>query len=179
MDVVAECRPAVVALAARLLGRRKDDPDVEDCAHETFRRVLEHPDKWQPDRPLLPWVLGIARHVALDVLRAGRRRSARSAPVRAEEGGEDATLRVADPGPSPERSLHVLQSARALQRALSTLAPGERQALLLFHVEGLSYGEIAERLAVPPGTVGTWILRARQTLARLPGSSEQKVRGER
>jgi RNA polymerase sigma factor (sigma-70 family) len=179
MDVVAECRPAVLTLAARLLRRRKDDPDVEDCAHETFRRVLENPDRWEADRPLLPWVLGIARHVALDAIRANRRRSARIAPASQEQGAEEATSRLADLRESPERALHVVRSARDLERALSTLSAGEREALLLFHLEGLSYGQIAERLGVPAGTVGTWILRARQAIAkRVPGGGEQNVRGE-
>lgn len=118
-------------------------------------------------------------HVALDAIRADRRRSARLAPDHRDEGFEEATSRLVDPRESPERSLHVVQTARELERALSTLSAGEREALLLFHLDGLSYGEIAERLGVPAGTVGTWILRARQAIAkRSPAKGEQNVRGE-
>lgn len=177
MDVVAEYRPAVLTLAARLLRRRKDDPDVEDVAHETFRRVFEQPDKWDADRPLLPWVLGIARHVALDALRASSRQRARSAP--SDDATDEPTLHVPSPGPSPERAYTTRETARRLEHALDALPPRERKALLLFHLEGLSYREIAERLRVPPATVGTWVLRARRALAaKLDGASNEESRGQ-
>lgn len=179
MDVVAEHRPAVVALAARLLRRRKDDPDVEDIAHETFRRVLEQPEKWDADRPLLPWVLGIARHVALDALRASARQRRRTESPGAGDDASDPLLHLRSSEPGPDRALATRESARQLERAIARLSPNERSALLLFHLEGLSYREIAERLAVPPATVGTWVLRARQALAgALDGRSSQKSRGE-
>jgi len=178
MDVVAEYRPAVLALAARLLRRRKDDPDVEDVAHETFRRVLEQPDKWDADRPLLPWVLGIARHVALDALRASARQRSRNASPTSDDGADDAISRLLSPGPGPERAYASAETARHLERALAALPPSERKALLLFHLEGLSYREIADRLAVPPATVGTWVLRARRALAKALASSAHRSRGE-
>lgn len=179
MDVVAEYRPAVLALAARLLRRRKDDPDVEDVAHETFRRVLEQPEKWDADRPLLPWVLGIARHVALDALRTSARQRARLSTPQAGANGGDPVLGLLSPEPGPDSAYTTRESARRLERAIDALPAGERGALLLFHLDGLSYREIAERLGVPPATVGTWVLRARRAVtAAVARSSNNESRGE-
>lgn len=176
MDVVAECRPAVQALVARLLRRRRDDPDVEDCTHETFRRVLESRDKLRADQPVRPWILGIARHVALDALRAEYRRRGRSVDGAVDERGEGPVDRLVDPRSGPELLAQHGERAQGLQRALRELPEQQREALLLFHVEELGYREIAERLGVPVGTVGTWVLRARQGILEVLG--ESPVSGE-
>jgi RNA polymerase sigma-70 factor (ECF subfamily) len=57
------------------------------------------------------------------------------------------------------------ERGREVSSALDQLPLPQRQALWLFHAEGLSYREIALRLSVPVGTVGTWILRGREQLA--------------
>jgi RNA polymerase sigma-70 factor (ECF subfamily) len=48
---------------------------------------------------------------------------------------------------------------------LAKLPDGPRHALQLFHLEGLSYQEIASRLTVPLGTVATWVTRGRKAMA--------------
>ncbi|HKO49040.1 MAG TPA: sigma-70 family RNA polymerase sigma factor [Polyangiaceae bacterium] len=166
MDVAEECRPGIQALVARILRRRRDDPDVEDCTHETFRRALEHEGRLRSGEPPLPWLLGIARHVALDALRAEYRRRGRLVPEHRDEGAASLVERVADPGAGPERILGGRQRAGLLRQALSTLPESQREALVLFHLEELDYQEIAQRLGVPVGTVGTWILRGRQALGK-------------
>lgn len=163
----AALQSVVRALIAHVVRERRDHPDVEDATHEVFRRALEGRDRLRPGEPVRPWVLGIARHVAIDVLRQRGRaiaRRAREAPQQ-DDVDQSALDRVADEGPGPESQAQITERARALQHAMTTLAPEQRQALLLFHVEGLGYGEIAEELAVPVGTVGTWITRGRRNLA--------------
>lgn len=167
MNALAECRPQVENLVARILRRKKDDPDVQDCTNETFRRALE-PRELPAQEALVPWVLGIARHVSLDALRAEYRRRARtgaSEPERAATtGNEDLVARLPDLTTDPESLAASRQGVRHLEAALSCLPEQQRIALLALHVEGLSYREIAERMGVPVATIGTWVLRARQTL---------------
>ncbi len=163
MDAVSQCRAAVQDLVARVLRRSKDDPDVEDCTHETLRRALEQKKELRPGHPLLPWVLGIARHVALDALRHHYRKGklltgSRSDPSFLVESQPD-------PRAGPERRAVLLQDTRRLQVALEQLPEGQRQAIVLFYIEQLSYREISARLDVPVATVGTWMLRAREHLA--------------
>src|SRR4029079_13843005 len=67
-EQTAELRPVVRAVVACVLRERPDHADVEDCTSEALRRALESTS--QAKGPVRPWVLGIARHVALDTLRA-------------------------------------------------------------------------------------------------------------
>lgn len=171
MDALAECRPQVESLVARVLRRAKEDPDVQDCTNEALRRAFEQRDQLRAGAELLPWVLGVARHVALDALRSGYRRRARSVPPEGRHG-EDLVGQLPSREPSPEALLGEKQDLRNLDAALRALPPGQKDALVLLHVDGLGYREIAERLGVPIGTVGTWILRGREALAHALGRNE-------
>ena len=163
MEALVTYRPAVRAVVAHVLGARLGEADVEDCTSEAFRRALEGHARLLPGAPLRPWLLGIARHVALDARRARTRELRRSAPR--DEDGHEPLERVAARQPSPhDQAEHSERSAR-LQRALAEL-PAEHKRALTLHADGLSYKEIAAELSVPLGTVCTWIARSRQTLSR-------------
>src|SRR5947208_1419702 len=72
-DETAALRGVVRAVAAAVLRLKPDHPDVEDCASETLRRAIEGESRLREGQPRRPWVIGIARHVALDMLRAKKR----------------------------------------------------------------------------------------------------------
>ena len=152
--------PALRGLIARLLGQGHDHPDVEDATQEALRRVIEGLGSVRSGEPLRPWAFGVARHVALDGRRARRR-----AIERSDDHADDALDTLAADGPDPESAAATEQRADAARTALAQLPEGTRQALLLFHGEGLSYQEIAARMELPLGTVATWITRGRQSLA--------------
>jgi RNA polymerase sigma-70 factor (ECF subfamily) len=69
--------------------------------------------------------------------------------------------------PSPERAVAARMRTEQLAGALETLPEGQREALVLFHIEGSSYEDIARTLDVPMGTVMTWLHRGRRRLASL------------
>lgn len=169
---VASLRPFVTAVVARVL--RSDlagapSSDVDDCAQEVLRRALEGASRLRAGEPLRPWLAGIARHVATDTLRV--RRTQRRRNVTADDGnapqgdGLAGSPQLVDPAPGVFDHVASRQSMERVERALATLPEGPRQALLLFHGEGLAYGAIAERLGVPLGTVATWVLRGRNAMA--------------
>lgn len=166
-DETAALRPAIRALIARVLGVHRDHPDVDDCTNDVYRRALEGRARLEPGRPLRPWLFGIARHAAIDAGR-GRQRSRRRAAL---EPREDQALEtplvetLAHPGFDPEERVAQAELGDRVARALDALGADQRQVLLLFHVEGLGYREISERLGIPIGTVGTWVLRGRRALA--------------
>jgi RNA polymerase sigma-70 factor, ECF subfamily len=163
-----ELRPAVKSLVARVLGLGREHPDVEDCTHEAFRRALEGRSQLQQGLPVRPWLLGIARHVAIDLLRARRRRG----PFEVPNGADSHDDVPVDPELAPDAQLEQAERAQRLSRALDELDEAPRRALLLFHVEGLGYREIAERMNAPIGTVGTWIARGRRSLAAVLANGE-------
>jgi RNA polymerase sigma-70 factor (ECF subfamily) len=163
-EETAALRPVVRAVVACVLGEHKDHPDVEDCTHETLRRALEGRAKFREGEALRPWVLGIARHVAIDARRRRRREHAFDAPE-TEEEAESPVERLADPGPAPDEHAASTERARRIAVALEGLAAPQREAMMLFHVEGEAYQAIADRLNVPIGTVATWLSRGRRSLA--------------
>jgi RNA polymerase sigma factor (sigma-70 family) len=176
--------PAVRGLVRHVLGAISADADVDDCAAETFRRALEYRNRLERGAPLRPWVLGIARNVALDARRARRLALARSHQDRSRDSSGDRTDsaadadqpaldRIADGKPGPEHQMELAERANRLQAALDRLPDDQRRALLL-HAEGYGYREIGERLSAPLGTICTWISRARQGLARALTSDEAK-----
>lgn len=148
-------------VVARIMGRSAGHPDVEDAAQEALRRVVEGGDRVAPQERR-PWAVGVARHVALDALRAQRRRNG----VRGES-----VLEPVDPSPSPFERLAAAKDQAAAARALDELPAEMAKVLVLFHGEGLSYQAIADRTGLPLGTVATWILRGRKLLAEAAGRS--------
>ncbi|HEY1691807.1 MAG TPA: RNA polymerase sigma factor [Polyangiaceae bacterium] len=171
----ADLRPHVRAVIAAMLGVGRDHPDVEDCAHEALRRAIEGRDRLREGEPLRPWVTGIARHVALDAMRARKRQRDRTAAPARDADGEPVNPldQVADTGPSPFDRLADARRKETIARALGALPEGQRRALTMFHMEGLQYQEIAARLGVPLGTVATWVMRARKSVAAAAGVAEE------
>lgn len=159
--------PIVRAVIASVLRERRDHPDVDDCAQEVLRRALEGHDRLRPNEAMRPWMLGIARHVAIDHLRARQRANRRAAPMsnEAEERGEHPVDRLVDPAPDPDEQVEQQRQEHRLRAAIDGLTEGQRKAMMMFHLEGLGYQDIAERLEVPLGTVATWISRGRRTIA--------------
>jgi RNA polymerase sigma-70 factor (ECF subfamily) len=149
------------AVVARVLGLPRGHADVEDGISETFRRLVEGLDRVRPGEPVGPWAAGIARHVALDQVRARKRAKL----VVAHDDDEGASPDHVDPSPGPEEQAMGNEQSARVRRALATLSEDHREALLAFHVDGLAYQEIAAKMGVPMGTVATWISRARKAVA--------------
>src|SRR5262245_50233173 len=88
---------AVRAVSSAMLRLGPTHPDVEDCTSETMRRAVEGRARLRPGEPLRPWLLGIARHVALDMLRARKRRgNLRELDAAGDDDGPPAVERVPD-----------------------------------------------------------------------------------
>jgi RNA polymerase sigma-70 factor (ECF subfamily) len=161
----AELRPLVRAVVACVLREPPDHADVEDCTSEAMRRALE--GQSQLRGPVRPWVLGIARHVALDTLRARQKQRARNVDVNEDAPSSTTAIidRLADPGAGADEQIERAERAAKVRRVLDRLPDGPRRALEAFHMEGLSYQEISARLGVPLGTVATWVNRGRKAMA--------------
>jgi RNA polymerase sigma factor (sigma-70 family) len=173
-----DLRPLVRGVVAHVLGESVSSADVEECTQEALRRALEGRQRLKADQALAAWVAGIARHVALDEIRARRRSRARTvAPASARDGApeQEPLDSVADPSPDPFEKLAQADRDADVRTAMATLPEKQRAALTLFHLEGLDYKAIAERLGVPLGTVATWVMRGRRAMAeRLQAQTERE-----
>ena len=168
--------PVVRAVIASILHERRDQADVEDCAQEVLRRALEGHARLRPGEALRPWMLGIARHVALDHLRTRRNTLRRTEfdPPDGQEGVTPTLDRLADPSPHLDDQVDQKRRERKLRAAMDGLTEGQRKAMMMFHLEGLGYQEVADRLGVPLGTVATWISRGRRAIAAELSSESRK-----
>jgi RNA polymerase sigma factor (sigma-70 family) len=172
--------PLVRAVIAAVLHENRDHADVEDCASETMRRAVEGKARLRPGEPLRPWVVGIARHVALDALRTRKRQNLRRAREPKDDDDDRPPLyeQLPDLSPSPFDRFARAQQHEKIRRAMNDLPEGQRQALTMFHVDGLGYQEIAGKLAVPLGTVATWVSRGRKAMASALGEADGADGGE-
>ena len=139
----------VVAIAARVLGSRDQ---AEDVAQEVF---LSFGRSTVPVGEASGWLTVAATHTALNLLRSGRRRSAR------EEAADDGPTLV----PDVADLVITRDERRAVRAALSRLPHRQAAALVLRH-SGLSYAEVAAALDMSPGSVGTTVRRAETVLLK-------------
>ena len=142
----------------------RDRALAEDLAQETFIKVLNALEIYRPDYKFSSWIFKIANNAAIDQL---RRRdldtlSLDGAPdARTADEVEATALQAADRSESPLQELESRETGSAIERAIGRLRPEYRTCILLRHVEGRSYEEIAEVMDLPLGTVKTYIHRAR------------------
>jgi RNA polymerase sigma factor (sigma-70 family) len=161
----APLRPLLRAVAASVLRSAPDHPDVDDAVSETMRRAIEGRARIRAGEPLRGWMIGIAKHVALDAARSRTRALKRRPSDASPESTRDITDRIPDSKPSPFDRAARTQEITQLESALRELPDKQREVIVLFFIEGLSYVEIGQKLGVPMGTVATWILRGRRSLA--------------
>jgi RNA polymerase sigma-70 factor (ECF subfamily) len=145
----------------------RDRAAAEDLAQETFIKVLNALESYRPEYRFSSWIFKIANNAAIDHLR--RREvdtlSLDGAPgARTADEIEATALQTTDRGPSPLADLESRELGSAIEQAIAKLRPEYRACILLRHVEGRAYEEIAETLDLPLGTVKTYIHRARLEL---------------
>jgi RNA polymerase sigma-70 factor, ECF subfamily len=132
---------------ARLLTR--NEADAADATQDAFVDAFRNLTAYDPDRQFYPWFYVLLRNRCL------KQRSRRA--TRAESGVLPVT--AVDPG--------VSEAQLDLWRAIGRLAPEEAEIVVLKHIEGWTYQELATALAIPRGTVMSRLYAARQRLMTL------------
>ena len=151
-------RRAVLGLALRRIG---DRGRAEDATQDAFVAVWRSARTYDPARGSgAPWLYAVARNAITDGLRR--------TPEPVGELGDGPS---GEPGPLEEAEASWV--AWRVHRALETLPVHERPVIELAYWGGLSQSEIAERLAIPLGTVKT---RTRSALSRLADALEEELR---
>jgi RNA polymerase sigma-70 factor, ECF subfamily len=158
--VVELHKRGVFGLCARLL---QDREEAKDAAQETFVRAWAAIGGYDPAQPLAPWLLRIARNHCLDVLRR-RLPAARRVELDGPAETEGPRAELESSAPAADEQLERAEVAVSLGVAVSALPANYREVVHLFHVEHMSYKEIAATMEVPIGTVMTWLHRARAKL---------------
>jgi RNA polymerase sigma-70 factor (ECF subfamily) len=135
------------------LGIVSDPSLAEEIAQEALIRVWKHAPVYDVRRgSVTTWVLTITRNLSIDALRMRR-----SIPV---EPDDLIALGLASREPDPEDAAELSDASGRVHRALQTIPPEQRQALLLSAYYGLTAEEISERESIPLGTAKTRIRAA-------------------
>jgi RNA polymerase sigma-70 factor (ECF subfamily) len=154
----------------RFLGRRVGAEVGEGLLGELFRIAFERRKAFDASRAsALPWLYGIGSNLLMKHRRGETRRLRASARMAAASEAADRRASAA--------ALDARLLFPRVADAIEALPDGEREALLLFAWEDLSYQDVAEALELPVGTVRSRLNRARARLRELrePGG-EDRVR---
>ena len=157
LDALEECYRTLGPLVMAYLARYVPQPDIEDVLQKVFYEVWRVHDRYDPDRSLRAWVLGIARKRAIDHLRKRRDVVVPLESMR-EISGDDGR-EVAE----------QFAWADEVRQALDLLPAAQRQVLELAYFAGYTQVEIAAAIDVPLGTVKT---RTARGLGRMAGLLE-------
>ena len=141
----------------------RDQDEACDVVADAFVRVYSAVKNFKGKSTFSTWLYRIVSNVYFDRRKRERRHTHLSldAPV---GPGEGRALDLPDTGDGPDEIMEQGARQDALNRALDSLPELHRAMLVMFHLEGLSYIEIAEALDLPVGTVKSRLNRARVAL---------------
>jgi len=157
-------RTHVWAYATCRVGRQHADEVVSDTFVVAWRRFAEIPE------PALPWLVGVARNVARERLRAEARRESVAAELR--------SLASSPADPAADVSEAVTDRLEVLS-ALAELPENDREALILTAWQGLSPREAALVVGSTPTAMRVRLHRARKRLAAELGAASRQQATER
>ncbi len=159
--LVERHKAPVYGLCYRLLGAADE---ARDAAQETFVRAYLGMKDFDDGQPFASWALRIARNHCIDQIRRRRPTLILAGEAREQDTSGVAPELADKQAMGGEQAMQEREAQRDLDRAIMKLSPRYREVISLFHLHHKSYAEIAEVLAVPMGTVMTWLHRARKEL---------------
>ncbi|QNA90271.1 sigma-70 family RNA polymerase sigma factor [Massilia sp. Dwa41.01b] len=152
--------PRLYGLALRILRRREL---AEEVLQDSFVSI------WNSARDYdgalaapMTWMTTIVRNKAFDLLR----RTRQEVDIDGEGFDADVLAAMRDPAATPIEALQMSSEAKALANCMAALEEKHRRVLGMAFFHDLSHSDVAQQLALPIGTVKTWI---RRSLARLHG----------
>ncbi len=158
--IVSLHQQQVFLLAYSLLRNRDDAMDI---VQETFLRLYQKLGEYQMGKSFCGWLLQIAKNLSIDFY---RRHYSRDREARTDGSLEELARARSkeDAGMTPSSDV-----SRAISRSLEKLGERQRMVFIMKHYNGFDYREIAEVLAVRPGTVKSLHFKAVRNLRRLLG----------
>jgi RNA polymerase sigma-70 factor, ECF subfamily len=171
-SLVRENANLVYRVALRMLGK----DDAQDASQEVWVRVWRNIRNFRGESAFTTWLYRITVNTCLSIRQKESRRDER------ELGDEMPYLSEPSGGESdPEAAALNAERREEIETALLQVRAEHRAALVLRHMEGLSYAEIAEVLDVPDGTAKGWVSRGRAAmllaLAEQDGLHEKREAG--
>lgn len=155
--------PQIRRYARRLVGR-----DCDDIVQESFVALYQYRANVDPVERLRPYLFRITRNLCYDRLRGLQRADVVSLDEDDSVTGRPLVFDLKDErATAPDDAAHWLLVKLMVDEAIDQLPDAQREALLLYSEEGMSYAEIAVVTEASIGTVKSRIYHAKQTLRRL------------
>lgn len=153
-DVFDRLAPVVYGAALRVLG---EDSAAQDVAQDVFVELWKHPDRYDPAAgSLRTYLIVLARHRAVDVVRSELRRIARQE--------RHYRLSPEQPHLSVSEEVTAAEAASVVRAAVRQLPEAQRRVVELAYFQGLTCREVARAADIPEGTAKS---RLRLALAKL------------
>jgi RNA polymerase sigma-70 factor (ECF subfamily) len=166
----------VFSTAMRLVA---NTAEAEDITQEVFLRAFERFDELSRDARVGGWLKTVAVNLSLNHLSRYRARwNFFSEILHRDPAGEEAEIEFAAPN-DVEQDVDAADRHRLVEQTLRELPHAQRVPLVLFHLEGMKYEEIAAKLGVSLGKVKTDIFRAREAMRKKLGPKLQEDLGTR
>jgi len=150
------------------VGLVRDENDAREIVQEAFLRVYRGLDTFEGGSSFFTWLYRIVTNLSIDLMRKPGRRSAEldeQRNVADDAEGELALVSRID-GSDPVDVVRRKEISARIQAALDALPPYHRAVILMREVEGLSYEEMAEAMAVSKGTIMSRLFHARQKMQK-------------
>ncbi len=166
-ELLTRYEKPVFSLVFRMV---RDATLAEDLAQEAFVKAFHALGSYDPKYKFSSCLFKIANNLTIDHLRKKQLDTVSihgSPHARSSEEAEESQITVTDTAETPEEYTENRQLGTRIEAAIGHLRPEYRTAVLLRHVEGHSYEEVAEIMEVPLGTVKTFIHRGRSELKEL------------
>ena len=158
-ELLARYEPSIYRFGLRMCG---NEDAAREVLQETLLAAFRHLPGFRGDAALSTWLYQIARSFCIKERRGQH-------PTRSLD--EAGAPELVDPAPGPEARTYAHEIGEALSRAIATLAPEQREVLILRDVEGLGAEEAASIVGIEVGALKSRLHRARMALrAELAGA---------
>jgi RNA polymerase sigma-70 factor (ECF subfamily) len=162
--LVERYQRAVYNLCLRLSGNPED---ALELSQEAFMKAYRSLGQYKQEYPFGPWLLRIARNLAIDTLRARKPQvSLETTEYQNDAEGDNAPLNITPVSaePNAREILSKQETQSKLDNLIQSLPEPSRSILILKHIEEMKVEEIAQAMEMPVGTVKVQLHRARQLL---------------
>ena len=164
----------VYRVAVRMLGKQ----NAPDASQEVWIRVWKNIKGFRRESAFSTWLYRITINTCLSFRQREARRKERE-----EYGGEEEEMTYLPEPPGgeadPEATTLSKERRDEIQAALGRVRAEHRAAVVLRHMEGLSYAEVAEILEVPDGTAKGWVSRGRAAMLVALAQEEEEEEEDR
>jgi len=169
-ELVVKYQDKVINMAYGMLSNRDD---AFDAAQETFIKAYRGMGTFAEKSSFNTWLYRILANVCKDMLRK-RQRTIKVVSIHDDIDDDAGPTQIPDTAPTPEEAVERTALQNEVWQALAKLKGDQRDIIVCFDMQGLSYEETAAALDCPVGTVKSRLNRARNALRKILSENREQ-----